>query len=139
MNSRTSCLRWVGALVVSSVSLAGCSGPTNDPEEAPAQTSQDRLHTIYEVKSEGRLLGYLEKRHVVDGPSVIDLDPRFYYYILDRDFNRVGHMTDLGATYRFRAHGDQELVSNFTTEKNLTLFFDVEGPIELVPAEPRSN
>lgn len=131
---------WMRSLVGLALLLGiatGCATPNGSTDNTGDDAQNlDRLHTLFEVRSGDRLLGYLEKRFVEDPSQPVGQDRDYYYYIRDIRMTPVGYMTDEGDTFRYLAHQGRERVSNSSTLENLKRFFGVEGRIELLEAQP---
>jgi hypothetical protein len=102
-----------------------------DLSEVKFDKSELKKVGVSVIYRDGKRIGTIEKHRRVDGDNN-DANDRYVTMVLNTDGDRIGCVTDDFRAYRFRAHGEPEIVANHPEYGNnvLAIFGYYDGKVE---------
>jgi hypothetical protein len=122
------------ALALLMLVATGCTTQTYETSPPEIRFDKRELKQIaaYKIYRDGKQIGTLESFRLEDGDND-DANDRHEMIVLDSDGQRLGYITDDERAYRFKAHGEPEIVGHSSSLPSnvLSIFGWTDGKLDL--------
>ncbi|MCB9833704.1 MAG: hypothetical protein H6807_14665 [Planctomycetes bacterium] len=123
--------RFGALLVVGTLALAACTTQYHYSRDGQIrfEEARDRYQdvSLHKAFHDGALVGWVDTKLILDGDSN-DYNDRYEMFVLDNRGNALGFVTDRGQAFRYRAHGEPEMVGEHDElERSVRSIFGFTG------------